>query len=296
MLLRIIHRTRSVYARPVTESHHQVRLMPLTDEDQSCLQFHLTTQPLARVRSFSTPSGNTHHFNIRSPHRQLEITAESLVETRRDNPFEGLNLVTDDWSFYAEDVFQDYAEFLAPTRLVPAHPESARIARVARRKAGASVASFAITLTRLLSHLLTYAPGATSTHTRLDEFLQNRRGVCQDFAHLMLAVCRSQRIPCRYVSGYVYSPPAEAPTHAEQATHAWVECLLPGGVWRGFDPTNDLLANARYVKAHWGRDYADAAPTCGVYRGAADQRLQVEVKVEAVPHPVHEPISLDLTH
>ena len=153
--------------------------------------------------------------------------------------------------------------------------------KVARRKAGASAAAFLITLTGLLGRLLTYEAGVTDVHTKLEQFLNDRRGVCQDFAHLMLAVCRSRNIPARYVSGYVYRGSDEPTTHAEQATHAWVECLLPDGRWRGFDPTNNLLANDHYVKAHIGRDYTDVVPTRGVYRGSAKHELQVEVRIQA---------------
>jgi transglutaminase-like putative cysteine protease len=280
MLLHTLHRTRYAYPSPVIESHNALRLAPLSDDDQRLLDFRLSVSPPARLFSYTQPGGTVHHFNVRAPHSELEIVAESRVETRRANPFESLNLAEDDWEFYERyGVRQDYAEFLAPTRLVSLHAEADRIAQVAQRKAGAGAASFLIALTRLLHRLLTYEPGATHVHTALDDFLEDRRGVCQDFAHLMLAVCRSRNIPARYLSGYVYSPSDAPSTHAEQATHAWVECLLPGGFWRGFDPTNNLLANERYVKVHWGRDYADVPPTRGVYRGASDNSISVEVAV-----------------
>jgi transglutaminase-like putative cysteine protease len=280
MLLNIRHRTTYQYPSPVSESHNEVRLMPLTDEDQVCLDFQLAVQPYARVFSYEEPGGTVHHFNIRKPHMELEVVAESRVETRRSNPFEGLNLVEDDWSFYeSRDLREEYAEFLGPTRLVPADPAAARIALTAKRKAGAGVASFLISLNRLLNKLLTYEPGATHVHSTHLEALAEKRGVCQDFAHLMLAVCRSQHIPARYVSGYVQSLSGGPTTHAEEATHAWVECLLPGNLWRGFDPTNNLLANDRYVKVHIGRDYHDIAPTRGVYRGPATNLINVDVEV-----------------
>jgi len=283
MLLHVYHRTLYRYPTPATESHNELRLMPWNDDAQTRLDFRLTVRPSAPVFSYRLPGGTVHHFNVREPHTELEIVAEARVETRRTNPFESLNLLDDDWEFYRRfSVQQDFAEFLAPTRLVPLHAEAERIAQVARRKAGASAASFLITLTRLLNRVLTYEPGATHVHTTLDEFLANRRGVCQDFAHLMLSVCRSQGIPARYVSGYLHLALGQTATHLDSGTHAWVECLLPSGVWRGFDPTNSLLANEYYVKAHLGRDYADAAPTRGVYRGPAEHTMEAEVRVEAV--------------
>src|SRR5579871_3504022 len=157
MLLYLRHRTRYLYSGPVTESHNEVRLMPLTDDDQTCLEFRLNVRPPARVRTYQEPGGAVHYFNVHAPHSELEVTAEARVETRRANPFDAMNLADDDWGYYALDtVREDYAELLAPTRLVPAHDEARRIALTARRKAGPSAASFLIVLNDLLGHLLTY--------------------------------------------------------------------------------------------------------------------------------------------
>ncbi len=286
-MLRITHCTRYRYALPAAESHNVVRLMPLSDEDQQCIWFQLRVVPTTRIRDYEGPGGREHYFLVREPHTLLEITAESLVRTCRENPFMDLNLVLDDWSFYrTEAVRQGYAEFLAPTRLVPIIPEVHAIAAAARVDAGPSAASFARSLTSYLFEWLTYEQGVTSSRTGLEEFMRERRGVCQDYAHLMLAVCRSRGIPARYVSGYVYSGAGEDSLVGEQTSHAWVECLLPGEVWRGFDPTNALLADDHYVKAHVGRDYDDIVPLRGTYRGASNHSIEVEVRVEAESAPV----------
>jgi transglutaminase-like putative cysteine protease len=212
----------------------------------------------------------------------MEIAAESHVETRLSDPFAGLNVIEDDWSYYREGAAtRIFPEYLAPTRLVPAEPAAASIAASTRSHDGRSVAAFLVTLTRVLHGLLEYDLHATTVNSTLKEVLEDKRGVCQDFTHLMLAVCRSQGIPARYVSGYVLSRPGGPAMVGGDAMHAWAECYLPDRAWHGFDPTNNLLANDQYVKIHVGRDYHDVSPTRGIYRGPAEQRLEVDVSVEA---------------
>lgn len=279
--------------------------MPLSDGDQTCLDFRLTVDPSAQVFAYDLPLGRVHHFNLREPHSTLTVTAESLVVTHRSNPFRHLQLIADDMDFYSrEGVRQRFCEFLAPTRRVPLDPETDRIAAIARKQAGVGSASFLIALTRLLNRVFHYAPGSTDVNTSLKEVLENRQGVCQDFAHLMLAICRRQKIPARYISGYLYTGeadpaaptgrknppmeedgeeeaprPASSPLVSGNAMHAWVECLLPDGNWRGFDPTNNLVANDLYIKCHFGRDYGDVPPIRGVYRGPFAHTMEVSVDV-----------------
>lgn len=183
---------------------------------------------------------------------------------------------------------------------MPLPPETQRIAAVARKQTGGSTASFLIALTRLLNRVFTYSPGATHVNTPLAQVLEHKQGVCQDFTHLMLAVCRQQHIPARYVSGYLYTGEDRTETLHEalgdpnspdpkarrddrlisgDAMHAWMECLLPDGQWHGFDPTNNLLTNDHYIKVHFGRDYGDVPPVRGVYRGPFAHTLDVSVRV-----------------
>jgi transglutaminase-like putative cysteine protease len=110
-------------------------------------------------------------------------------------------------------------------------------------------------------------------------------GVCQDFAHLMLSICRRQQIPSRYVSGYLYTGIGGNDLVSGDASHAWIECLLPGGHWIGFDPTNNLVVNDKYIKVQHGRDYSDVPPLRGIYRGASAQELDVIVKVTSEDVP-----------
>lgn len=286
--------------------------MPLSDADQTCLDFRLLTKPSARVFSYDLPSGRVHHFGVRRPHSYLIVETESLVVTHRHDALAGMDLIEPDFGYYLRDeVRQRYAEYLTPTERVPLVPEADGFAAEARSLASPSSASFLVELTRLLQRRFAYAPGVTHVDTSLREVLDRERGVCQDFAHLMLAICRRQGIPARYISGYLYTghrpaaaaypgiavlaadsaagvadddsafEPGMSALVSGDAMHAWVECLLPDGNWYGFDPTNSTVANDYYVKVHSGRDYGDVPPLRGIYHGPACEVLHVAVRVHA---------------
>ena len=279
MILKATHRTLYRYSMPSIESHNEVRLMPLTDETQACLRFDLTVSPPCKVFSYLEPGGTVNYFGVRAPHPSLEIVAEAVVETHRQNPFEGLNLLNPDWDEYSPTKSQDQAEYLAESPYVTLHDEVPHIARHVRDISNGSVVDFLLNLAHWLNQELSYDPDATHVHSKLDEVLSLRAGVCQDFAHLMIACCRSQGIPARYVSGYLFVGGVDG-MRGEQATHAWLECMLPNGQWLGVDPTNDLLVNDRYVAVHTGRDYTDVSPTRGIYVGTPATMLKVSVNVD----------------
>jgi transglutaminase-like putative cysteine protease len=133
-----------------------------------------------------------------------------------------------------------------------------------------------------------YVPKATRVDSPIDHALEARQGVCQDFAHIMIALVRHVRIPCRYVSGYLYPRSEGHDRSPEGASHAWVEALVPGFGWIGFDPTNDLIAGERHIRVAIGRDYADVPPTKGVFKGDSASQLTVSVRVapsDAPPPP-----------
>ena len=137
----------------------------------------------------------------------------------------------------------------------------------------------AVAICRFIHTEFKYEQFSTDVHTGSSEVLELRRGVCQDFAHVMIGMCRAWKIPARYVSGYLYNGPADHLTGA-QASHAWCEVYLPGLGWRALDPTNNQPADERYIRLAVGRDYADVAPIKGYYKGTKDKRMQVEVSVE----------------
>lgn len=125
-----------------------------------------------------------------------------------------------------------------------------------------------------------YQAEVTTVTSTVADVLAVRKGVCQDFAHLLLAICRGMGVPARYISGYIYSSPEHA-ARGDAASHAWCEALIPGYGWRGFDPTNDVLAAGSHVKVGQGRSYHDVPPTRGVYRGQAEERIEVRVETSA---------------
>jgi transglutaminase-like putative cysteine protease len=256
-------------------------MQPLSDSSQTCLDFQLQVDPIATIRSYETIWGTVKFFQISPPHSRLIVSVGSMVETRPGPSLDDLSTSCDDWSFYGQEaVRMGSAEYLAPTRLVLNEPEAIQIATVARAESGTTPSAFLLSINRILNAFLAYDPDATHVHTTLRDVVAERRGVCQDFAHLMLAVCRSQGIPSRYVSGYHFVEPGVLTTNGDEAMHAWVECLLPDGRWYGFDPTNNSMADQQYVKVFYGRDYSDASPLRGIYHGQPEDTMEVRVHVQ----------------
>ncbi|CAN5520700.1 transglutaminase family protein [soil metagenome] len=302
MLLRVRHRTEYRYAGVVRESHNELRLQPPTDAQQELIDFKLTVEPFAKTWSHERAGGTVHHFTLREPHERMAVTAESLVRTFGLNPYEGLNLVVPDWDVYEGDVARmEQAEFLAASRFVDPIP-AWELAKEAK-EGQPTVARFVTELNRKIHDAFSYDPDATHVHSTVGEVLEGRAGVCQDFAHVAIACCRAVGVPARYVSGYLYTG-NDGSMRGEAATHAWAEAWLPDGRWLGFDPTNDLLANDRYVRAHTGRDYDDCAPTRGVFLGPRTTALLVSVRVSQAeeaeipvrPAPVPWPPSMGTQH
>jgi transglutaminase-like putative cysteine protease len=279
MLLRIYHETEYRYSAPVSDSYVETRLRPWSDADQGCADFSLTTRPAARLFQCRTPFAWVDYFNLLAPHETLRLISEATVITMPRNPFERLDLTAEDWPMLTDEALRfRFWEYLQP----PAEPDVAeaagRLGTSLRRDTGPGAAAFLLELARAIHTGYAYDPRATQVTTPLAEVLAHRRGVCQDFAHLMLAVCRAAGIPARYVSGYLYT---EKAPEGGGAMHAWVEAFLPSCGWIGFDPTHGLLVDHHYVKVAVGRAYADVPPTRGVFRGPQEHTIAVRVRVTA---------------
>ena len=146
-------------------------------------------------------------------------------------------------------------------------------------------------LNQALYQLFAYVPNSTQVDSPIDEALRTRQGVCQDFAHIMIALVRQLQVPCRYVSGYLFhGEDGNEDRSPEGASHAWVEAFLPGPGWVAFDPTNNLVGSERHIRVAIGRDYADVPPTRGVYKGEAQSELSVVVIVSPAEAPLPEEI------
>ncbi|WP_058189806.1 transglutaminase family protein [Terracidiphilus gabretensis] len=278
----IRHLTRFRYSRPISESIMETRMHPRSDALQHCLAFSLSVSPRCRVFTYRDHLGNNvHHFDIPGDHTQLIIVAESIVEqqTAADVP---AFLSPDAWRALDEMVQGgDYSEMLLPSTYAI---ESAALLELAgklevRRRDDPMM--LVHELNQRLFEYFEYVPKSTRVDSPIDLAIESHMGVCQDFAHTMIALLRHVGIPARYVSGYLYRSREDHDRSTPDATHAWVDVLLPYLGWVGFDPTNNLVAHHRHIRTAVGRDYADVPPTRGIFRGKTESELYVAVHVEA---------------
>lgn len=289
MNLSINHVTKFRYSAPITESIMELRMEPLSEGPQRCLKFDLNLKPSARVTSYRDHLGNAvQHFDIPGRHTQLVINAKSIIESRpRPEPPEALG--SEAW--VALDALVDggdYWDMLMPShfpRPTDALLDFARELDIRRRDDPLTVLR---ELNTAIYNAFEYVPQSTNADSPIDEALATRKGVCQDYSHIMIALARVMRVPCRYVSGYLFHRVEYNDRSAQDATHAWVEALLPELGWVGFDPTNNLLAGQRHIRVAVGRDYSDVPPTRGVFKGAAESELSVAVQVKPAEEPDSE--------
>ena len=267
---------------------------PRSEYSQRCFTFQLSVSPRARIFSYNDHTGNIiHHFDIPERHNQLTIIADALVDV--DPPLDlPDSLDLESWRELDSMIEQDdYWDMLMPSPFARTSPELEEFGR----KLGIDRNSERDPLTllrRLNSDLyseIAYTKESTSVDSPIEVALNARRGVCQDLAHIMITLLRNIQIPCRYVSGYLHHDASHPDRSGDGATHAWVEALLPGLGWIGFDPTNNLIAGGRHIRTAIGRDYSDVPPTIGLMKGSAQTQLQVRVRVspsEAVLPPEQE--------
>jgi transglutaminase-like putative cysteine protease len=267
MRLKVEHTTRFAYDAPVREAHAELRLRPLDSGGQRCLGFSLETEPRSPVRSYRDRHGNdVRFFDCLHPHQELVVKAVSEVLTP-----DGFS--DPETSLSPLDAF----DYLSATDYAP-HRDSIREFAAPHATAGDALAT-ATALANAVRRGLRYDKGATDVRTPADEALARGGGVCQDFAHLLLACCRVQGIPGRYVSGYVL-PGGDIGDQA--ASHAWVDVFVEGQGWASLDPTHGRSQNGQYVRLAVGRDYAEVPPTRGIFKGPANEELSVEVRVSAL--------------
>lgn len=278
------------------------RLGPFSDADQRWERHELRVSPTASVRRYEDGFENTAHLiTIARPHRFFEVVALGEVQTLLDDPFRP--------PVGPIPPLQpaDLADYLAPSAMVRRAAELDALA--APHRASTAEGGFDVVgaLMNLVYTQFSYQQHVTTVATTVPDVLASRTGVCQDFAHVLIGLCRSVDIPARYISGYIVSelqtqsqsqfqlsgaqsqsqsqshvqPPgagaSPAPRRGAGASHAWIEAWTPTHGWRGFDPTNNLLASEHHIKMGVGRDYGDVPPTRGTFRGIADEHLTVEV-------------------
>lgn len=266
MKLEIIHSTQYRYTGPIAETVMEVRLRPMDGAGQRCLEFDLKVSAGIVPRSYRDGFGNNvHYFNLVRPHARLDVTSRSVVETVGVPDADA-----------GEDLVQDFLRFRSPVKDVPGIREMAKRFPIVDPYSGHDVEAALDELTLAISRDFAYDRAATNVYSAVDEVLALKAGVCQDFAHLFIAVARAMGVPARYVSGYIHLSGGRGDT----ASHAWAEGWVPGRGWVGYDATRPVRASERHVRLAVGRDYSDAAPTRGVYVGSARGAMRVRVRTK----------------
>jgi len=269
----IVHQTRYLYASPVKNSFNEARLKPLSNEEQTVETFELKVLPATRLSQYHDFYSNiVHHFEIIEPHSSLLVESKLRVATHPSAP---LSEGSAPWPLaHIGEALKDTRnhEFLEMSRYVEISPEAWRLA-VDATIGQTDTWQAALAVMRYVHNHIEYLPNSTTVHTHMRGVLQERRGVCQDFAHVMVGLCRALKIPALYVSGYLA-------TEKASATHAWTEVFIPSLGWRALDPTHNCQAGETYVKIACGRDYADVPPIAGTYMGTTDRRMEVDVKIK----------------
>ena len=271
----IIHRTEYTYASPVRDSFNEAHLQPFSDEWQTVEYFLLKVLPPARLRHHPDFYSNVvHHFEITEAHSTLLIESHLQV-TVRPRPTPTLTECPWPLARIGEAARESRVfDFLQESRFVELSPEVWRLALDAT--AGVTDTwQASLALLGAVYSQFKYEPSSTTVHTHMRDVLTDKRGVCQDFAHVMIGLCRALKIPALYVSGYLA-------TEIASATHAWVEVLIPGVGWCGLDPTHNRPVDESYIKIAVGRDYADVPPVTGTYKGTTDRKMKVAVSVRAI--------------
>ncbi len=279
MRFRITHVTRFKYERPAYESHNEVRLKPRQAPNQRTLGFSLQVTPPASVVEYLDAFENiVHAISVHDPHGELIVRADSLVERTPALTTEGILPFSE---FLAGDGLRSREEydFLHQSRYIPFSERLKRLFWSSRARMDEPVTDYARRIVQWVRDQFEYEPGATTVHSDINQILRTGGGVCQDFAHLAIGILRLAGVPARYVSGYL-APRDRARPLGSQASHAWLEALLPESGWTGFDPTHGCLTNDYYVRIAVGRDYADVPPLHGVYRSAGgNQTMGISVEI-----------------
>jgi transglutaminase-like putative cysteine protease len=278
----ILHQTTYRYPGKIHESYSIVRLRPRSDSSQYCTKYELNVAPRARVFAYSDRFGNdVQHFAVLPDHDVLSIIARSSVITVRPATPLIPSPVTKDQLTDDPNVRWLYDE-LHESQYVVFGPELREFALEVGDPGRDDLVAWYLHAGNSINEKFTYDREATSVQTTIGESIRARAGVCQDYAHVLVALCRYYGVPARYVSGYVFSG-EEGSVLGAEASHAWCEAYLGPHGWVGFDPTNNTLIDDRFARIAVGRDYRDVSPVRGVYKGASRASMSVNVAMEALP-------------
>lgn len=291
MIYSVRHSTTFGYEPAVRESVMEVRMQPRSEGEQRCLSFTLDVSPAANITQYRDSTGNTvHHFDIAGSHTEVKVVAQSTVQLEavpEPRPSEA-----GDWAdLDAMTGADDYWEMMLPSQFARPSEALEQLAKELNVERRAGPLEVLTELNEGIYNSFAYVPNSTKVDSPIEEALLTRQGVCQDFAHIMIALVRPLRIPCRYVSGYLFhrEENGQKDRSLEGASHAWIEAFVPRLGWTAFDPTNNLIGGDRHIRVAIGRDYADVPPTRGVHKGEARSELSVAVTVSPSDAPPPEP-------
>jgi transglutaminase-like putative cysteine protease len=284
VLYKATHTTRYLYDATVSLCQSEVRLTPRGLPWQTLIESRIETTPApASVESHKDYFGNeVSTFTILESHDRFSTVATSLVDVAPRLtvaiPETAWERVRDTIAAHSEADTLEAFEFVFDSPFVGASPELAAYARPSFGPERPLIAAVDDLSHRIHSEFK-YTPKATSVDTPVLDALRLKKGVCQDFAHVMIGALRSMRLSARYVSGYLRS---QADIKGAEASHAWVSVFIPGAGWIDFDPTNDMRPGTGHLTIAWGRDYGDVAPVKGVALGGGNQIVEVDVRVDPV--------------
>lgn len=278
----IRHTTRYVYAEPARYSANQIILFPIKDEWQQVVQhqLHISGDPKVAVHQdyFGNRVGT---FTLIDPHAELTIDSQLTVKTHPRIKPAITQSTQEQWAELSKmAAILPYADFLK----IEPFESKAELQQMIDARNPTQYNPYQVTryFCKQVYEQCSYIKGVTTVETTIDDIWKMKAGVCQDFAHLMLALLRLVNIPARYVSGYIC--PNNNGMRGDGATHAWIEAYLPFYGWLGFDPTNNCIANEKHVRLAVGRSFSDCSPVKGTYRGGADHTLEVSVSVQYDDH------------
>ena len=280
----IVHETTYSYEKLKRSSVMTVCMQPKATATQLLDHYQLSTTPDSSIDIDIDPFGNTRHFfDIHRPHNKLTVTSNARVRT---HPHEDkIDVKIDCWEdLVALRSSLEFWDFLLPTDLTRTQSD---LDTWTDQQGGIDKSNpwvFLKTLEQRLSTVIRYRPGATTIDSTVDDLLRQHEGVCQDISQLMIAIARSKGIPARYVSGYLYVAPNATRRLVDNATHAWVDCYLPGSGWCTFDPTNPEGTQESRVTVAYGRDYRDVPPIRGITFGGGEAVMDVSVMVFRQPY------------
>jgi transglutaminase-like putative cysteine protease len=309
--VRIRHTTVYTYSSPAVGAFTQLRLTPRHDETQNLLASTIRVTPQAKLTMHEDYFGGiVHAFNLNEPHDSLTIVALSDVVTVARRQPGRISRGDGDIALLSRPATKDrYSEWLAPSHFTDDGERLEALSEQARAYAADtanpdSARDVIEAVCTFVNGFLAYSPGATFVNTRVGEVIDLRAGVCQDFAHLGVAVLRKLGVPARYVSGYFHvekDVESASPGDVHMESHAWIEAFIPRFGWWEYDPTNGCPADDRHIVVAVGRDYADVVPVSGVYRGEGEQTMAVRVEMVSpdagpLPAPVATPARRGVAH